>query len=100
MVIKEGPNSAEVNISGPQAGTSDRRATVKVVLPAFSGTLEIWITQIDWDGFVDELRQLEGSRQGKAQLSAEDPRDFQLTIASTDRSGHLEVTGELGRSTG
>jgi hypothetical protein len=100
MVIKEGPNSVEVNVSGPQTGTSDRRATVQVVVPGFTGTLETWIAKVDWDGFLDELRELERTRQGKAQLSADDSRDFQLTIAATDRSGHLEVIGQLSQLVG
>jgi hypothetical protein len=97
MIIKEGPNSVEVRMSGPQAGTSDRRASVKVAVPEFSGAVETWVAKMDWDGFLDELRELERGRQGRAQLSADDPRDFQLTIASTDQSGHMEVSGRLGR---
>jgi hypothetical protein len=100
MIIKEGPNSVDLRISGPQAGTSDRRATVNVVVPGFSGAVETWIEKVDWEGFLEELRELERGRQGRAQLSADDPRDFQLTITATDRAGHMEVSGRLGRSDG
>jgi len=100
MIIKEGPNSVEVTVSGPQAGTSDRRATVNVALPHFTGTIETWFSQVDWDGFLGDLRELERARQGKAQLSADDPREFEITIASTDRSGHMAVTGHVGRADG
>jgi len=100
MVIKEGPNSVDVRMSGPQAGTSDRRATVKVTVPGFSATVETWVANVDWEGFLEELRELERLRQGRAQVSADDPRDFQLTLASTDRSGHMGITGRLGRTEG
>ena len=99
MIIEQGTNFVELDISSLASGSKARRLSVGVGRGDFRGVLaEVWLEPGELEGFVKELRDLEKSRQGRASLSAENSLDFKLVIASTDRSGHLEVSGNLACS--
>jgi hypothetical protein len=99
MIIEQGTNYVELEISSPAPGSKARRLSVGVGRGDFRGVLaEVSLEPGELEAFVKELRDLEKSRQGQASLSAENSLEFKLVIASTDRSGHLEVSGNLARS--
>ncbi|SRR6266566_1815481 len=96
MVIEQGSNYIELEISSPAPGSRARRTSVGAACGEFRGVrAEVWLEPGELEGFLEDLRGLEKARKGRATLSAEDPRDFQLTIASIDRSGHLEVSWKV-----
>ncbi len=96
MIIEQGRNYVELEISSPAPGSNARRVSVGVGEGDFEGSLaETWLEAGEFEAFLDDLRALERSRSGQATLSAEDPRTFQLTIATTDRAGHLEVKCQI-----
>lgn len=51
------------------------------------------------DAFLDELRTLEGCRQGHATLESASPEDLRLDFLSTDSAGHMAVKGQVRRRT-
>jgi len=96
MIIEQGNNYIELEISSPAPGSKARRTSVGLQCGDFRGTrAEVWLEPGELEGFLDELRALEKKRNGKATLNADDPREFQIGIASIDKSGHLEVTARL-----
>jgi hypothetical protein len=96
MIIENASNFVELEISAPTGPGQARRAGIGVGYGDFRGArAEIWIEPGEFEGFLQELRDLERTRQGQATLGAGDPRDFTLTLGTTDRSGHLQVNGCL-----
>ncbi len=99
MLIEQGTNYIELEISSPAPGSKARRVSVGVGGGDFQGVrAEVWLEPGEFEGFLQELRDLEKSRNGTAALSAEDPREFQVAIAAIDKSGHLEVSARLSQA--
>jgi hypothetical protein len=98
MIIEQGRNYIELQISTPAPGSNARRISIGVRCGDSEGAVaESWLEPGEFEGFLDELRNLDRVRSGQATLSAEDPRGFQLTIAASDRAGHLEVKGQIAQ---
>jgi hypothetical protein len=98
MLIEQGTNYIELEISSPAPGSKARRASVGLGSGDFQAVrAEVWLEPGEFEGFLQDLRDLEKNRKGKASLSAEDAREFQVAIATIDKSGHLEVTARLSQ---
>jgi hypothetical protein len=96
MIIENASAFIELEISGPLGPGQGRRAAVGVGWGDFHATrAEVWLEAGEFEGFLKDLRGLTNSRQGQASLSAEDPREFQMTIAITDKAGHVEIAARL-----
>jgi hypothetical protein len=68
--------------------------TIKVW--GYSAADQGWVTYDDWRTFINELHELDGSRQGTATLAGVSHADYRIIFKSTDHSGHMAVTGFLG----
>lgn len=80
---------------GPDAG--DLCLHVAVSVDGYSATDRFWVFDPEWRRFLDELRQLERSRSGHAELAKSTPEGLELRIASADALGHISVSGAMGR---
>jgi len=99
MLIEQGTNYIELEISSPAPGSNARRVSVGLRAGDFQALrAEVWVEPGEFEAFLQDLRNLEKSRKGKAALSAEDPREFQVAIATIDGSGHLEVAAKLSQA--
>jgi len=96
VIIENASGFVELDISVPVGPGQGRRAGVGAGWGDFrAARAEVWIEHGQFEAFLQELRVLERIRQGRADLSADDPREFQLTLAATDKAGHLKVSGRL-----
>jgi len=69
---------------------------VTVRCRGFTGRIETWILRTAWVEFCERLRLLEERRQGEASVESMSPKEFQLTVRSTDQTGHMAIEGLLG----
>src|SRR5215471_19014737 len=76
----------------------DVRLSITVRTGGYSAADHSWVIRPDLDRFLQELRALDQSRQGKAVLVAPSPDGFRLEFYSTDSAGHMAVRGQLGRT--
>jgi hypothetical protein len=74
----------------------DLLLNVTIVVGGYSAADQAWVVASDWRRFIDELEDLEGTRQGQAELVGASPQELQLTFRATDRAGHMSVSGFLG----
>ena len=97
MVIESGSNFIELEISTSLPGSKSRRGGVAISCAGYTAFRnDTWFDEDDFQGFAGDLLTLGQSRQGQATLHADDPRHFTMVIAAIDRSGHLEVSGQIG----
>ena len=73
--------TAATVVGGPFAGRNDT----------------VWVGREPWSRFLDALRELDRTRCGEARVSAMSPAEFQLSILTTDRAGHVAAEGWVGR---
>jgi hypothetical protein len=79
-------------------GAGDLRLHVRVAFSTFCGEYDgVWVEATAFQEFLSELQVLEERRQGSATLVSISPGELHLQIHSTDRAGHIGVTGQLGR---
>jgi hypothetical protein len=79
-------------------GAGDLRLHVRVAFSTFRGEYdEVWVDAPAFQAFLLELQALEERRQGSAILASMSPNELLLQIHSTDRAGHMGVSGQLGR---
>jgi hypothetical protein len=79
-------------------GAGDLRLHVRVAFSTFRGEYdEVWVEAPAFRAFLSELQTLEERRQGSATLRSMSPGELLLQVHSTDRAGHMGVTGQLGR---
>jgi hypothetical protein len=96
MIIENASAFIELDISVPVGPGQGRRAGIGVGWGDFRATrAEVWLEHGEFEGFLHDLRLLSDVRQGRATLAADNPRDFQLTLAITDKAGHVEVSARL-----
>lgn len=83
---------------GPQGtpGDEDLLLNVSVSVGGYSAVDQCWVSSAEWAGFMSQLRQLELSRRGQADLLGASPDDLKITFAAIDRSGHMAVSGFVG----
>jgi hypothetical protein len=102
MILRDRSSTLEIALreTGPPGTPSagDFGVNVSVSSGKFSGRADtIWLGRDDWARFVADLVDLERTRSGEAVVSAMSPEEFQLTITSVDRAGHVIAEGWLGR---
>ena len=104
MTVRSGTNSVELTVLEripddlPTPG--DVRLRVRVEAEDFAGLSDqVWIEKAVLDQFVEEVRELERTRNGEATLESMSPGEFVLRLRSVDRAGHLAVNGQLKRVT-
>lgn len=79
-------------------GAGDLRLHVRVAFSTFRGEYDgVWVEAPAFRAFLSELQALEERRQGSATLRSMSPGELILQVHSTDRAGHMGVTGQLGR---
>jgi hypothetical protein len=73
---------------------------VQVKDRGFSGyNKSIWIVLDDFNKFIEQLKELDQSRRGTAELHSMSPGELSITIAPVDRAGHLMLKYCLSRTT-
>ncbi len=99
MVIRDGGDSLEVvatdQVPAHLPGAGDTQLAVTVQSRGFGGKGSAWVEAPVLLAFVDQLRQLDADRQGRAELASMSPGEFMLRVFTTDRAGHLAVAGRL-----
>jgi hypothetical protein len=101
MVVGQGSERIEISVREVMPAESqvagDRHVDVSVVCRAFSAyNCDAWISAAEWARFGRDLRALEKSRQGEAQLLSQSPADLRLRLYTWDRAGHIAVEGHVG----
>lgn len=76
----------------------DTRFSVDVTSGGFTGSGWAWIDAECLRAFVADLRALEISRNGAAEVESMSPGQFRLRIWATDRAGHVALAGSLSRA--
>lgn len=101
MLICEGDNFLEMiateRIPDNLPTPGDTRFEIRVQSFGFAGQGWIWVDALSLRRFINQLRELENKRQGKAELSSMSPDQFWLRIFSTDSLGHMALIGRLSR---
>lgn len=108
MLIRDATSSLEVSLRelGPRGTQAEGDVGVHIAATSaanrlggpFTGTNgTIWIGRHEWATFLEDVRELDRTRQGEAHLMAMSPAEFQLAIFATDRAGHLAAEGWVGR---
>src|SRR6266550_4711015 len=71
MLIEQGTNCIELEISSPAPGSKARRVSVGLRAGDFQAVrAEVWVEPGEFEAFLQDLHNLEKSRKGKAALSA------------------------------
>ena len=65
----------------------------------FIGQASAWVERDAMTATATALRDLDAARAGRAQLASMSPGEFSMSIATTDRSGHLLLTASLCKRT-
>jgi len=95
--------SVELDVSelGPPGTPADEDLllNVTVTVGGYAAADQVWILKDQFDGFLDDLSELERARRGRAELEAASRDEFVMTIRSTDAAGHLAVEGHVGDRT-
>jgi len=84
---------------GPPGTPADHDVLVNITVDAkgFAAADQSWVVAGDWRKFLDEMRSLAASRQGRAVLDSASPGDLRLEFFSTDSAGHMAVKGQVRR---
>jgi hypothetical protein len=102
VLIREGPNFIEIVPTDrvpdglPTAG--DIQVSVTVQSQGFTGSGSAWIEAPKLSAFVSQLRELETSRRGTAEVESMSSGQFRLRLYSTDFLGHMALVGRLYRA--
>jgi hypothetical protein len=102
VLIRKGPNFIELVPTDrvpddlPTAG--DIQVSVTVQSQGFTGSGSAWIEAPKLHTFVSQLRELETSRHGTAEVESMSSGQFRLRLFSTDSLGHMALAGRLSRS--
>ncbi len=91
----------ELSELGP-AGTpeeGDLRLDISVLVGRHAAGGHYWVSEDAWAQFLTQVRDLERSRQGQAELSGMSPQSCSLRFAVIDATGHTAVSGFLGSRT-
>ena len=79
----------------PCAG--DLHISVTVNSNGFTGLGETWIASPEFSQFLTALRSLEETRDGHAVVESISPGEFRLEFLSTDKFGHMAVSGRISQ---
>jgi hypothetical protein len=67
---------------------NDVELSIEVASDKFRGHALAWVASVEMNQFIAQLRELERTRTGSAQLSGMSPTKFRLRICILDRQGH------------
>jgi hypothetical protein len=99
MVIREGGDWLEVvatdRVPDHLPTPGDTRLSVAIESQGFAGRGSTWVEASRLAAFVAELRELEASRRGAAEVESISPGEFRLRVWATDRAGHVALAGRL-----
>jgi hypothetical protein len=101
MILHDGNDFIELKMAErtpaglPSAG--DVRFNARVQFSTFSAESDVWVDAPALRSFVEQLREVERTRQGGAILVSMSPGELRLEIRATDSLGHVGAVGELGR---
>ena len=77
----------------------DLKVSVSAKVGAFAAEVQsVWLEWPEVKAFRQELRDLNGSLKGKAEISAMSPNEFWLKLEAFDSKGHIGVKFSLGKS--
>jgi hypothetical protein len=79
-------------------GRDDVLFNVTVRTGSYAAADQSWVVRRDLDRFLQQLRDLDQNRQGKATLVSASPDDLRLEFYSTDSAGNMAVRGQIGRT--
>ena len=102
MVIRDAFSSVEISLRelGPRGTPADGDLGLDVATTGitFAGRNDtVWIGRDDWARFLQDVRALERTRSGEARVGAMSPNEFELSIITVDRAGHIAAEGWVGR---
>jgi hypothetical protein len=95
---------AKVSLTGDHAyfllewkedGSGDFLVSIEAEADDFRGHADGHVTGRDLRQFTGDLKRLDESRKGKAQLSSAAAGEFEVTIRAIDRAGHMGISGVL-----
>jgi hypothetical protein len=95
---------AKVSFTGEKAvfllhwtedGSGDFLVSIEAEADDFRGHADGHVVGSDMRRFIEDLKRLDQSRNGKAQLSSVAQGEFKVTIQAIDRAGHMGVSGVL-----
>lgn len=101
-MILRGSNDERLEITvadlGPPGtpGDEDVLLNVTVVVGGYSAADQCWVVGSEWRGFMEDLRKLERTRRGQADLVGATPEKLAIRFAATDAAGHMSVAGTVG----
>jgi hypothetical protein len=99
MEVRDSQNVIEIDVVDrvpdhlPTPG--DVELSVEVSSGKFRGQAFAWIDASTLSNFVTQLRELERTRIGSAELEGMSPGEFRLRIFSIDCRGHVVIEGQL-----
>jgi hypothetical protein len=101
MLIRDGLNQLKIGARQvvPAGAFSAGDLELSVVLETvnFRGRNDsVGVLGDIWKQFLADLRRLERTRQGSARLSSMSSEDLDLRIHSSDRVGHINISGYMG----
>jgi hypothetical protein len=95
---------ARVSLTGEHAhfllewkedGSGDFLVSIEADADDFRGHADGHVTGKDLRQFTGDLKRLDHSRKGKAQLRSAAAGDFEVTIRAIDSAGHMGISGML-----
>jgi hypothetical protein len=99
MVIREGTDRIEIvatdRVPAHLPTPGDARLQVKVESRGFTGHGTSWVEADRLAIFARQLRALESTRRGEAELEGMSPGEFRLRVYSVDQAGHMAIEGRV-----
>ena len=96
--IEFSSNGGKVRISWTFDG--DYVVAIEAKAHGFCGHADGHVVTGDFKKFAQDIVGLAGSRKGQASFSSAFPGSFDVTVRSTDSTGHLGVSGSLTAKSG
>lgn len=93
VAFEDSESSLELEIA---FADPDPHLVVRLTVPGFSASTETYVLESEWNGFLQELRSLEATRQGEAVVESISPGELRLRVKSLDRAGHMGIEGHIG----
>jgi hypothetical protein len=78
---------------------NDVELSIEVASDKYRGHAFAWVASAEMNQFIAQLRELERTRTGSAQLTGMSPTKFRLRIYILDRQGHVALEGWISHST-
>lgn len=100
LTLQSEEDSLRLVLDGNCEREASMEVSVEVCSCGFSGRHSlVFFFDSDYSGFLEQLRELERTRRGKARIEAMSPEEFWLEILAVDRLGHIHAQGKLTQIT-